>query len=108
LLIGVSTHSLEDVKRAASGGADFVVLGPVFDTPSKRQYGPPLGLEIFADIVRQTQIPIVGIGGINLGNVRQVLDGGAAGIAAIRLFMESPMEDVVRRIARRALTEDWR
>lgn len=95
-LIGVSTHSLEEVNRAQAGGADFVVLGPVFDTPSKRHYGPPLGLKPFAEIIQQTQIPVFGIGGIDLRNFSDVLACGAAGIAAIRLFIQNPIEEVVR------------
>lgn len=99
LIIGVSTHSLEEVKRAEQEDADFVVCGPVFDTPSKRAYGPPLGLETFADIVKQARIPVLGIGGIDLTNSLQVLACGASGIAAIRLFIEFPsIKDLVRQI----------
>lgn len=98
-LIGVSAHSLEEVNRAQQGGADFVVLGPVFDTPSKRHYGPPLGLKQFAEIIRRTHIPILGIGGIELSNFPDVLACGASGIAAIRLFIQNPIEDVVRCIS---------
>lgn len=103
LMIGVSTHSLEEVKRAEREGADFVVCGPVFETPSKRPYGPPLGLAAFAEIVRQTRLPVLGIGGINLTNFRRVLACGARGIAAIRLFMEATsVEDVVRQLKRKS------
>jgi thiamine-phosphate pyrophosphorylase len=101
LLIGVSTHSLEEVKRAEDGQADFVVCGPVFETPSKRPYGSPLGLETFAQIIKQVSIPVLGIGGIDLTNFRRVLDAGASGIAAIRLFIESPsIQDVVLHVKR--------
>jgi thiamine-phosphate pyrophosphorylase len=99
LIIGVSTHSLEEIRQAEAGSADFVVYGPVFDTPSKRIYGPPLGVDALSEIVRQARIPILGIGGIDLTNVQQVLACGAAGVAAIRLFIESPsISDVVRQV----------
>jgi len=99
LIIGVSTHSLEEARRAEEGAADFIVCGPVFDTPSKRAYGPPLGLEALADMVKEVQIPVLGIGGIDLTNFPQVLACGASGIAAIRLFIESPsLQDVVQQM----------
>lgn len=87
-LIGVSTHSLDEAKAAETGGADFVVCGPVYDTPSKREFGEPLGLERFAEICRAVKIPALALGGINLNNFRQPLEAGAAGIAAIGLFSD--------------------
>jgi thiamine-phosphate pyrophosphorylase len=99
LIIGVSTHSKEEAERAEAEGADFIVLGPVFETPSKMQYGPPLGLSAFAAIARAIKIPVIAIGGINLHNFRQVLDAGASGIAAIRLFAEAEsIEEVVTKV----------
>ena len=85
-LIGVSTHSLSEAKAAEQDGADFIVCGPVFDTPTKREFGEPLGLERFAEICQVANIPVLALGGINLANFRQPLEAGAAGIAAIGLF----------------------
>jgi len=85
-LIGVSTHSLAEAVEAQTAGADFIVCGPVYDTPSKREYGPPLGLDRFAQICRTVEIPVLALGGINLANFRRPLQHGAAGIAAIGLF----------------------
>lgn len=85
-LIGVSTHSLAEAEAAESSGADFIVCGPVFDTPSKREFGAPLGLERFADVCRVVRIPVLALGGINLQNFHQPLMLGASGIAAISLF----------------------
>jgi thiamine-phosphate pyrophosphorylase len=81
--IGCSAHSLAEAQRSAVGGADFVVLGPVFETPSKRAWGEPLGLAPFAAIARTFPIPVLGIGGIQAANARTVLDHGAAGVAVI-------------------------
>ena len=89
-LIGVSTHSLAEAEAAERGGADFIVCGPVFDTPSKREFGEPLGLERFADICRTINLPVLALGGINLSNFGQPLQSGAAGIAAIGLFSDLP------------------
>lgn len=86
-LIGISTHSLAEARAARDGGADFAVFGPVFDTPSKRAYGLPLGLEVLREAAHAlSPFPLVAVGGIDEENVREVLRAGAAGVAAIRLF----------------------
>jgi thiamine-phosphate pyrophosphorylase len=87
-LIGVSTHSLDEALAAESGGADFLVCGPVYDTPSKREYGFPIGIDRFAVICRTVKIPVLALGGINISNFREPLRRGAAGIAAIGLFTD--------------------
>lgn len=85
-LIAASTHSQAEVEKAAAQGADFVVYGPIYDTPSKREFGAPVGVESLAKICAQVETPILGLGGITLGNYREVLQAGAAGVAAIGLF----------------------
>ena len=95
-LIGVSTHSIAEARLAEEGGADFIVCGPVYDTPSKRAYGAPLGLDAFADIRRAAQIPVLAIGGIDLSNYREPLRRGAAGVAAISLFTD--LDNIARNI----------
>jgi thiamine-phosphate pyrophosphorylase len=87
-LIGVSTHSIAEAKSAEDGGADFIVCGPVYDTPSKRAYGAPLGLDRFADVCRAVKIPVLALGGITLSNYREPLRRGASGLAAISLFTD--------------------
>lgn len=83
-LIGVSTHSLDEIRVAADLGADFVTYGPVYETPAKVQYGPPRGTEALRDACRDTpSLPIYALGGINQTNQQQVLSAGAAGIALI-------------------------
>lgn len=88
-LIGVSTHSRDEVLAARDVGADFVVFGPVFDTESKRGFGEPQGLERLRDVCNAARtFPIVAIGGISLENIESCFEAGARGIAAIRLFSE--------------------
>jgi len=86
-LIGVSTHSLDEIERAASEGADFVTFGPVFDTPSKRAYGPPVGIEALAEACRVARLPVFALGGIDRDRVGSVLDAGAHGVALIGAVM---------------------
>ncbi len=82
-LIGVSTHSAEDARRASDDGADYVVLGPIFDTPSKRSFGSPLGLDLLAEVCRNSSIPVFAIGGITCERVHGVRQAGAHGVAVI-------------------------
>jgi thiamine-phosphate pyrophosphorylase len=87
LLIGVSAHTLEEARAASAGGADFAVYGPVFDTPSKRAYGPPVGLGALTEAALElSPFPLVALGGVGEDKVEKVLQAGAAGVAGIRLF----------------------
>lgn len=88
-LIGVSTHSLETALDAQAQGADFVVFGPVFETESKRVFGPPQGLEKLSEVTKALAgFPVVAIGGITRENVLECFRVGAGGMAAIRMFNE--------------------
>ena len=89
-LIGVSTHSREEVLRAESEGADFVILGPVFDTPSKRRYGQPIGPKTFEHACRSARIPVYAIGGITPERVIELRERGAYGVAIISSILQAP------------------
>jgi thiamine-phosphate pyrophosphorylase len=79
-LIGVSAHSPAEVGAARLRGADFALIGPVYDTASKRPYGPPLGLAPLASAAA-AGLPVLAIGGITSGRVAEVRRAGAHGIA---------------------------
>lgn len=87
ILIGVSTHSLEEALEAEAEGADFITFGPVFYTPSKASYGPPLGIERLGEVVERVRIPVFAIGGIRKENIHQVIGAGAHGVALISAIM---------------------
>jgi len=92
-LIGVSTHSLQTSLDARAAGADFVVFGPVFETPSKQIFGEPQGLEKLREVTNALEgFPVLAIGGINLDNAADCFRAGASGIAAIRLFQHTDLK----------------
>lgn len=87
--IGVSTHTLEEASEARAGGADFAVFGPVFDTPSKRELGRPVGLHALREASDALEgFPLVALGGVSVENAREVFAAGARGVAAIRMFSD--------------------
>jgi thiamine-phosphate pyrophosphorylase len=101
-LVGVSCHSVGEAREAESAGASYLFFGPMFDTPSKRLYGPPQAIALLAEVCRATRIPVIAIGGVNDENGPECIGAGAAGIAAIRLFQQSrdanSLNDAVARL----------
>jgi thiamine-phosphate pyrophosphorylase len=95
-VISVSCHSVAEVARANADGANFALFAPVFE---KRDdpYRHPAGLVALREACQQG-IPVLALGGVTLDNARSCLDAGAAGIAAIRLFQENDITQVVRRL----------
>ncbi len=89
LRVGVSTHGLTEAVAAQAAGADFITCGPVFDTPSKRAYGPPLGVAALRQAAEAVTIPVFAIGGIHAGNVAQVARVPVAGVAMISAVIGS-------------------
>ncbi|MEM6701063.1 MAG: thiamine phosphate synthase [Acidobacteriota bacterium] len=88
LLIGVSTHSLSEIRDAEKSRLDYVVFGPVFPTPSKARFGAPQGLEQLEEATRVSELPVLAVGGIDPGNAAEALAAGAHGVAAIRGFAD--------------------
>lgn len=86
LLLGVSTHRVEEVERARDEGADYATFGPVWETPGK---GPATGVAALARAAA-TGLPVHALGGVTIGRFGEVAAAGAAGVAAIRLFQQPP------------------
>ena len=89
ILIGASCHGLEEVREAVESGADFVVLGPVYATPSKARYGPPLTVEIIRQAREICPRPLLAIGGITAARVPEVIEAGADGVAVISAVLSA-------------------
>ena len=97
LRIGASVHSLDDAVDAEAKGADWIVFGPVYDTPSKRRYGAPQGLDALAKVTGRVRVPVIAIGGITPERAREVMAAGAHGVAAIAAILDAPSPaDTVR------------
>lgn len=97
-VIGVSAHSADDVVRAESDGADFAVLGPIYATPSKRQYGEPIGLRVLEEAGRRCRIPVFAIGGITVARVAEVRRAGAYGVAVVSAILSASSAESATRL----------
>ncbi|MBI5599179.1 MAG: thiamine phosphate synthase [Deltaproteobacteria bacterium] len=89
-LIGVSTHSVLEAIKAQKDGADFITLGPIYPTPSKAEYGRPVGLGVLKKATGRLEIPIFAIGGVKKERIKEVTEGGAYGVALISAIIKSP------------------
>ena len=89
MLIGVSTHSKDEIRSACEQGADFVTFGPVYATPSKAAYGAPQGLNALAEACRNSPLPVFALGGITSERAAEVRTAGAHGIALISAIIGS-------------------
>lgn len=103
-LIGVSCHNQVSAITAQENGADFITFGPLFHTPSKAQYGDPVGLEKLETVASLLQIPVFGLGGIKYDHIPLVLKTGAHGVGMISAILasESPAAsaaEIIRFIA---------
>lgn len=104
--VGVSTHAISEALRAIGDGADIVLIGPIFDTPSKREIGPPLRPEALAGLPRaaEHETEVFAVGGIREESLEELepYRERIAGVAGIRLFQEATdPRAVIERIARR-------
>ena len=88
-IIGASTHSLGEANEAVEHGADFILFGPVYFTPSKASYGSPQGLEALKKIVEKISLSVYAIGGIKLDNIEDVRRTGVRGVALISAVMSA-------------------
>ena len=89
-IIGVSTHSLEQARQARRQGADYIGVGPVFDTKTKENGVRPVGLELLRQVGGEIDLPWVAVGGINKSNVSEVISAGAKGVAVVTAVVSAP------------------
>jgi thiamine-phosphate pyrophosphorylase len=102
-VVGASAHSLEGARQAEQAGADYIIFGPVYATPSKAGFGPPQGMSRLREVCVRLTIPVLAIGGITVKNAGDCMTAGAAGIAAIRLFQDTVNLDELVKDMRKAL-----
>ena len=104
MLIGVSTHSLEEALEAQRSGADFITIGPVYYTPSKASYGKPPGPSIIKRVKEAVDIAVFALGGIKLEHIGEVITYGADGISLISAIMgaddvKKATEDILNELS---------
>jgi thiamine-phosphate pyrophosphorylase len=88
ILVGKSTHSLEQARAAQSEGADYIGFGPIFATPTKPDY-TPIGLEDVRRVHAEVNLPIFCIGGINIDNLQSVIDAGAKRVVMVSALLKA-------------------
>jgi thiamine-phosphate pyrophosphorylase len=101
-LLGASTHSLDESEQAEKCGADFVLFGPVYFTPSKASYGAPQGTAALKEIVEKLSLPVYAIGGIKLDNLQEAKSTGIHGVALISAVMSArdPMDSTAKLLSK--------
>jgi thiamine-phosphate pyrophosphorylase len=95
--IGLSTHSIEQVKSALKKKPDYIGFGPIYPTNAKAKPDKPVGIEQLKQVLAFANVPVVAIGGIFPENIEQVIDAGAKNIAMVRHFMQTDEFDMRAR-----------
>jgi len=88
-LIGFSSHGVEEATAAQRGGANFLLFGPVFFTPSKAPFGAPQGVGALKEVVEKSAIPVYAIGGINAERLPATVNTGVRGVALISAIISA-------------------
>ena len=88
IVVGKSTHSLEQALAAQREGADYIGFGPIFATPTKPDY-PPIGLTDIKQVHAEVNLPIFCIGGINIDNLQTVIDAGAKRVVMVSALLKA-------------------
>ena len=98
LLVGRSTHALDEALRAEREGVDYIGVRPVFETPTKPAY-QPVGLDLVQQLSRRIRIPFVCIGGIDETNIRPVREAGGTRVAVVRaIFSAHDVTQATRKL----------
>ena len=105
-LLGRSTHSLDQALRAQAEGADYIGVGPVFQTPTKPDY-PPVGTALISQVKERIRIPFVAIGGIGPTTLESVLDAGADSVAVVRAVVaQGDIREATERLKQKLLEKE--
>lgn len=96
MLLGLSTHSKDDIEAAQEGTADYIGVGPVYQTPTK-EGRKGVGLELVRYAAVRSRIPFFAIGGIDRDSAQKVLEAGARRIAVVRAIENSPSPEEATR-----------
>jgi thiamine-phosphate pyrophosphorylase len=105
ILVGKSTHSLEQALAARSEGADYIGFGPIFATPTKPDY-KPIGLDDIKQVHTDVTLPIFCIGGIKIDNLPEVIAAGARRVAIVSALLKATDIAEYARACKRLLTSD--
>ena len=105
MIIGISAENLDDAILAEQEGADYIGISPVFATNTKADTAAPLGLEGIRRIRRAVMIPLVGIGGINGGNIRDIVCAGADGVAVVSAIVSADCPETAAAELKRLLVQ---
>ncbi len=100
LFIGISVHTEREIANASTQNADYVLLGHIFPTPSKRDYGPGLGLDFLREMCSKASLPIFALGGIQPVSIGPVLEAGAVGVAGISIFQKTSEFNRLKKAAK--------
>ena len=95
LLLGLSVATRREAALAEYEGAGYLGAGPVWETPSKPDAGPPIGLEGLQEICMSVSVPVIAIGGVDASNAAACIRAGAAGVAAIRAATDPQLRAAV-------------
>lgn len=108
-VIGISVKTPEEAMRAETDGADYVAVSGVFPTSTKEDLGYCPGLDGVTLIRRHTKLPVIGIGGINIGNCRSVVEAGAHGVAVVTaITMSDDIPSTCRSFLERMANTEWK
>jgi len=105
MIFGISAESLQDAVTAEKDGADYLGVSPIFATPTKTDTAPPLGLEGLRKIRKRIEIPLVGIGGLNITNSAEVIRNGGDGVAVVSAIVAADDPETSAKNLKRMIDE---
>lgn len=97
MIVGISVESLDDAITAQKDGADYLGVSPIYNTPTKTDTAKPLGLAGLQSIRSEVNLPLVGIGGLNMGNAAEVIQHGADGVAVVSAIVAADDPEAAAR-----------